>query len=72
MEHPANEHDVNVDPEPVEDSQPEPELEGQPVEDEVADDNVDEEMSEPTGLPEESFEADPDDLHGAEDQPEDS
>lgn len=61
-----------LDSQVLEDDQPEPELQGDAVEAENDVQQTDSEIDPLDDLPAESFEADPEDTHGAEDHPEDS
>lgn len=61
-----------LDSQVLEDDQPEPELQGDAVDAEDDVQQTDSEMGPLDGLPDESFQADPEDTYGAEDHPEDS
>jgi hypothetical protein len=58
----------------VEDDQPEPEEELRPAlsEEGERDPVTDDAMGEPTGLPDRSLEADPNDIHGKDDHPQEN
>jgi hypothetical protein len=57
---------------PIEDDQPDPAEEPNPVLNEGDDDVSDDDVMEPTNLPPKSFEADPDDTAGRDDHPQTS